>query len=172
MMDNPRRICHLQQIREYELQQILPLLPKSASILEIGAGSGWQARCLMESGYHIEAIDIAASQYVEHQAFPITVYDGRSIPFSDDTFDVVFSSNALEHIAHLSEFESEIKRVLKPTGIAVHIVPTTAWRFWTLITHHFYVLQRLLEYAARRIKPKPDFDNSLQSDAKKYPGYS
>jgi predicted SAM-dependent methyltransferase len=62
-------------------------------------------------------------------------YDGQRIPFGDDSFDVVFSSNVLEHIPHVDAFQQEIHRVLKPGGVAVHIVPSSSWRWWTNITH-------------------------------------
>ncbi|MFZ4790961.1 MAG: hypothetical protein ACOYMW_08735, partial [Candidatus Competibacteraceae bacterium] len=75
-MTDPTRLHHLQMIREYELQQVLPLFTKTAHILEIGAGSGWQANYLSERGYWIDAVDIPESQYLEKRVFPIILYDG------------------------------------------------------------------------------------------------
>lgn len=84
--------------------------------MEIGAGLGWQAKYLAENGYNVEAIDIENEKYTTHCIWPIASYDGRHIPFPDSYFDIVFSSNVLEHISHsnLKEFQNEIKRVLKP----------------------------------------------------------
>ena len=51
-----------------------------------------------------------------------TDYDGKKIPFEDNTFNVIYSSNALEHIPHTFEFQKEILRALKPDGYAFHIL--------------------------------------------------
>ena len=62
-------------------------------------------------------------------------YDGFTIPFDDNYFDIVFSSNVLEHIPHVVEFQKELHRVLKPSGKAVHLLPSSRWRLYTNITH-------------------------------------
>lgn len=125
---------HLESIRRYELDFALRFFPPSGRILEIGAGTGWQAQTLQALGFDVEAIDLSSSNYKEHRVFPVVDYDGHRIPFGDDSFDVVFSSNVLEHIPHVEEFQREIHRVLKPGGVAVHIVPSSTWRFWSNIT--------------------------------------
>lgn len=43
-------------------------------------------------------------------------YDGHSIPFEDNHFDSVFSSEVFEHIFNLDEILKEINRVMKPDG--------------------------------------------------------
>ncbi len=43
-------------------------------------------------------------------------YDGRSLPFPDNHFDSVFSSEVFEHIFNLPEIITELKRVIKPGG--------------------------------------------------------
>jgi SAM-dependent methyltransferase len=63
-------------------------------------------------------------------------YDGHRLPFPDRSFDMVFSSNVLEHIAHVEAFQAEIRRVMKPGGRAVHVVPSASWRLWTIATHY------------------------------------
>ncbi len=126
---------HLESIRRFELEFARHAFGHSGRLLEIGAGTGWQAKALQAQGFEVDAIDLSSSNYKEHRVFPVVDYDGHRIPFGDDSFDVVFSSNVLEHIPHLEEFQTELHRVLKPGGVAVHIVPSSSWRFWTNITH-------------------------------------
>jgi len=139
-------IQHLKNIREYELNQIIPLIPQSSSILEIGAGSGWQVKILAEHGFAVEAIDIDTEQspYTEHRVWPVRSYDGVHIPFDENSFDVVFSSCVLEHILNFNQIQSEIKRVLKPNGLAIHILPTSTWRFWSNISYYFAGAKKIL----------------------------
>lgn len=48
---------------------------------------------------------------------------GEDIPFSDGTFDVVYSSNVLEHVQHPKKVLDEALRVLKVGGTAVIVFP-------------------------------------------------
>jgi len=125
---------HLKSVRRLELEFSLLSFPESGKVLEIGSGTGWQAKALQGSGFDVEAIDLDTSKYKEDKIYPVVDYDGHNIPFSDNTFDVVFSSNVMEHIPRLSEFQAEIHRVLKSDGVAIHVVPSSSWRVWSSIT--------------------------------------
>jgi SAM-dependent methyltransferase len=45
--------------------------------------------------------------------------DLQELPFQDETYDFVFASHVLEHIPNDKKAISEIRRILKPNGIAV-----------------------------------------------------
>jgi SAM-dependent methyltransferase len=141
----------LNQIRAHELQTYLPHFPAGARILEVGGGTGVQAKMLSERGLQVESIDVADSTYSEERVFPVVDYDGEHIPFEDRSFDVVFSSNVLEHIRNLDAMQSEFRRVLKPGGRCVHAVPSAGWRFWTSMANYVECLQRLLMSVPRLI---------------------
>jgi 2-polyprenyl-3-methyl-5-hydroxy-6-metoxy-1,4-benzoquinol methylase len=128
---------HLREIRLYELGVILDILTVSPEdrVLEIGAGKGWQAQAMKNLGYNIKAIEIAPSNNRNHRVYQVTEYNGRNIPFDNSTFDIVISSNVLEHIPHVYEFQEEIHRILKPNGYVLHVLPSSSWRLWTNITN-------------------------------------
>ncbi|WP_370174922.1 class I SAM-dependent methyltransferase [Sphingobium abikonense] len=46
------------------------------------------------------------------------VYDGKSMPFPDEHFDIIFCWGVMEHVADVPAVLAEIKRVLKTGGIA------------------------------------------------------
>ncbi len=150
---------HLESIRLYELEKALSIVSevkakrKNIVLLEIGAGTGWQARKITEHGYVVEAIDIENGVHSDNRIFPITNYNGKHIPFTDDYFDIVFSSNVLEHIPNLGEFQSEMQRVLKTDGIAIHIVPSGSWRFWTNMTHYPFMFGIVMKAVYNRVMP-------------------
>ena len=108
-------------------------------LLEIGAGAGWQAKALAQHGYDVAAIDVPDSEYTAGRIYPVREYDGQNIPFPNGAFDIVFSSNVLEHIAAVEDFQYEILRVLQPDGIAVHLLPTSSWRLWETVMHYPFV---------------------------------
>jgi SAM-dependent methyltransferase len=43
-----------------------------------------------------------------------------ALPFADQSFDVVFSVAALEHVADPGATVAEVRRILKPGGLAIH----------------------------------------------------
>jgi SAM-dependent methyltransferase len=125
---------HLNALRAVEIEKIASFFPAGARILEIGAGTGQQSLVLSRRGFNVEAIEIPDSNYAVDRVFPITDYNGRDVPFVDAQFDIVFSSNVLEHVPNLEQMHREIRRVLKPDGHAVHVLPTHSWRFWTTLS--------------------------------------
>lgn len=150
-----RTLAHLEAIRHYELDVVAAILPPRGRLLEIGAGTGWQAHALALHGYDVSAVDLSSSNYAAARVFPVMDYDGHTLPFGDDTFDIVYSSNLLEHIPHLESFQKEIHRVLRPVGCVIHVLPSGSWRFWTNLTH-------LLRY---RSQPHPHGEHAANAVA-------
>jgi SAM-dependent methyltransferase len=138
---------HLRDLRAAEIEQIIPHLQAGARLLEVGAGTGQQALALRQRGFVVDAIDVPDSNYVAERTFPVVDYDGETIPFADSSFDVVFSSNVLEHVPNLGRMHSEIARVLRPDGYAVHVMPTHGWRFWTTVSSFPVGVQHALALA-------------------------
>ncbi|MBF0456516.1 MAG: class I SAM-dependent methyltransferase [Nitrospirae bacterium] len=66
-----------------------------------------------------ETADLSMS-HVDHNV------DLQKLPFDDQTYDFVFASHVLEHIPNDGKALSEIRRILKPKGIAVLPVPIVA----------------------------------------------
>lgn len=52
--------------------------------------------------------------------------DLQELPFADQTYDFIFASHVLEHIRNDEKAIGEIRRVLKPNGIAILPVPLVA----------------------------------------------
>lgn len=127
---------HLMNLRRQELESVIGFFgSKSNLVLEIGAGSGFQSNLISKKGYSIEAIDVESSNYYLDRIWNVKDYNGSQIPFPDDYFNVVYTSNVMEHVVELEKLNSEIYRVLKKDGIVVHVIPSSAWRFFTSVTH-------------------------------------
>ena len=50
--------------------------------------------------------------------------------FIDGTFDLIFSSNLLEHIPDLNRCLEECRRVLKDDGLMLHTMPSRWWKLF------------------------------------------
>lgn len=133
----------LRTYRRIELSSILPFLPARGTICELGGGDGFQASLLAASGYRVQSFDIHPSP-VAQQLYPVGDYDGVNIPLQDESVDVVFSSSVMEHVTELDSLLSEQWRILKPAGIAVHVMPNHLWRIATSVTHYPYLLKRIV----------------------------
>jgi ubiquinone/menaquinone biosynthesis C-methylase UbiE len=87
-----------------------------------------QLKLLSDICKSVVGIEVADNFYIPHRVMDIRQYDGQSIPFPHHSFDVVFSSNVLEHIKDEETIHQEMHRVLSAGGVGVHIVPTHTWR--------------------------------------------
>ncbi|MFQ5587974.1 MAG: methyltransferase domain-containing protein [Nitrospiria bacterium] len=138
--------AHLKKLRRAEMETIQNWFKSGARVLEIGGGSGYQASLISSHGCTVSSIDIASRPTPPKSYFPVKTYDGEHIPFEDNSFDLIFSSNVLEHVKNLPTLFLEMKRVLKPGGTLIHILPSATWRFWTSLSHYLnlpiYALSR------------------------------
>jgi SAM-dependent methyltransferase len=131
----------LEELRLVELTAIRDWFTPNIRVLEIGGGSGFQAKVISSWGAQVMSIDLAERSPSESPYFPVRGYDGTHIPADVESFDLIFSSNVLEHVKNLPPLFSEMHRVLKPQGLAIHLLPTPAWRFWTSVTHYGNLLK-------------------------------
>ncbi len=93
-------------------------------VLEVGAGIGTDARRLIGSGAVYTGINIDRGS-AEATARALRIFalpgvslqrDARSLDFSAETFDVVYSFGVLQHIPEVRRAVAEISRVLAPGG--------------------------------------------------------
>jgi len=129
----------LEALRRWELDVAWPYFSGAREVLELGAGNGFQASIIASRGLRVVALDIAPRSPTY---YPVEVYDGRKIPYATGSFDLVFTSHCLEHIDRLVPFLSEMKRVLRTGGKAIHVLPTSSWRLWTSLAHYGYAARR------------------------------
>lgn len=105
-----RLIPHLTWQAREQVSRVLRLAPEGARIVDLGAG-----------GRRISPGTIA----VDFVPDPNTnvVGDVQRLPFADGTVDLVYATGLLEHVADERAVVAEIRRILKPGGLAHLEVP-------------------------------------------------
>ncbi len=102
--------------------------PKNISkVLEIGAGDAPHIEYIKHSfdEYHIlETSDYAVGQNFDNSKIKISKYDGKKIPYPNETFDRIIISHCLEHIPFPEKFLFEMMSKLKQGGILSISLPT------------------------------------------------
>jgi len=141
---------NLVDYRAQEFNCVRGFFKSGTRVLEIGGGTGFQAKLIASTGAVVDSIDVAEPLPGIETHFHVRIYEGTTLPFPDDYFDVVFSSNVLEHIADLRTTFSEVQRVMKSDGRAIHILPTPAWRTWTSLSHYIHIARRLVSLVGSR----------------------
>lgn len=97
----------------------------TGKILDFGCGSKPYAQYFKHASAYI-GLDIKNPAHPHLNEQIDVFYDGKKIPFADNEFDSVFSSEVFEHIFNIDEVLPEIHRVLKPGGKLLFTCPF-AW---------------------------------------------
>jgi SAM-dependent methyltransferase len=87
-------------------------IPQRGTVLDIGTGDGVLAVALMQlrPDLRIEGVDVLARP---DAAIPVTIYDGQTVPFPDQSFDYVLISDVLHHTENPAAVLAEAARVAR-----------------------------------------------------------
>lgn len=91
--------------------------------LDVGCREGIQTKWLESKGYEVTSIDIE-KVYDKCQIVDVN----KGLPFQKNSFDLIWSSELIEHLENPKESIKEFKRVLKPNGKIILTTPNSD--FW------------------------------------------
>lgn len=99
----------------------LERLPRQFDLLEIGAGGGFTLEAVKRLGFNnIAGLDVTATSLRAMRArllgVPLVAADAESLPFAAQSFDVLLSSDVIEHLPDLDQHLAEARRVLRLGG--------------------------------------------------------
>jgi SAM-dependent methyltransferase len=104
------------------------------TMLDFGCGAGERVDALRDKGYDAVGCDIALPDGATALLRDIATEPYR-LPYDDHVFDLVYSITVFEHVMDYEAALAEIRRVLKPGGMSVHVFPSR----WKPIETHAYV---------------------------------
>lgn len=107
------------------------------SVLDIGCGPGHLVYSFRELGCAAYGLDIS-EHAISHAREEVRGYlvrtdaNSGSLPFRNDSFDLITLTQSMEHLARIDHVISEIGRILKPGGIVFVTTPTPPFdtRLW------------------------------------------
>ena len=119
------------QLPEFQ-QRLAFLVGEVASgdrVLDLGCGSGEFTAALAAAGAATVGAEVASAAVRRAQArhssleFVLVPIEGP-LPFEDGSFDVVWASEVIEHVADTARWLSEARRVLVPRGRLLLTTPS------------------------------------------------
>lgn len=130
---------------------LLKLTDEKSKCIELGCGTGTYAiellannRNCIASDYSEESLKLAKmkGKRLYNLEIPTQLIDAYNIPYPDNTFELIFSDGVIEHL-DVPRVAKEMKRVLKPNGWMVAVVPSGS------------LLYRLVYYTLSPIQHRP-----------------
>ena len=121
-------------VERHRYTEYAPLMPEvmgfkefaGAHLLEVGCGMGTDLLQFARGGAKVTGVDLTPrSIEISRQHFAVydargdfAIADAESLPFTDESFDVVYSNGVLHHTPDTAGAVREVHRVLRPGGQA------------------------------------------------------
>ena len=108
-----------------QLSQYVDL--EGRTMLDVGGGPGFFRTAFQDAGatYYALDADVGELAGMGDIAAGTVIGSGLQLPFADDSVDVVYSSNVLEHVSDPWRMADEMLRVTRPGGVA--FISYTVW---------------------------------------------
>jgi SAM-dependent methyltransferase len=107
--------------------------------LELGAGDGFQSGLLSRYIRRLVSTEInelrLSKQNRRGVSYRICSAEEAVRCAEDRSFDIVYSSNLLEHLRDPVLVLRQIHRIMKDDGVAIHIVPAPLWKLCHLLLY-------------------------------------
>jgi 2-polyprenyl-6-hydroxyphenyl methylase/3-demethylubiquinone-9 3-methyltransferase len=108
---------------------------KQTIVLDVGCGGGLFAEEVARLGCQVTGVDLSprsiavAQQHAEQMGLTITyrAASGEQLPFENNSFDLVYCCDVLEHVSDINAVIAESARVLKPGGMYLYDTINRTW---------------------------------------------
>lgn len=121
-------------------------------ILEIGCGDGFQSSLLRKYSNYVVSTDLTTERTLNLDI----ICDAEYLPFKNGSFDIIYSSNVLEHIRDRDKGLSEMKHVLSDDGFIIIMVPTSVWKVLSLLVYYPVMGGYVIKLVKKKLMNKND----------------
>jgi SAM-dependent methyltransferase len=159
--------------QERRLQMVRRWAPfDGCRLLDVGCGLGMYTEAFGRYTPYVYGVEIEALRAIEaweqERARGVLVAPGEALPFADESFDVVFNHEVLEHVVDDARVVAEMVRVCHVGGRVVTFCPN---RWYPFETHGCYWRGRYFFGNKPFINYLPDsFRNCLAPHVRAYSG--
>ena len=131
--ENIRSQYDVQRRLEIVFEELLPESLEGRRVLDAGCANGRFSCLAIARKANVTSFDISHSLVVQahknkYVDKPVTS-DVLAMPFADKEFDIVISSEVIEHVMYPRQAIKEMSRVLKPGGILALTCPNRLWEW-------------------------------------------
>jgi SAM-dependent methyltransferase len=101
-------------------------------VLDVGCGTGPFTLAALHRGARVTSLDVGVEllRRTRSKGAPgVLAGDAAVLPFPDASYDLVISSECIEHTRRPERCVAEMLRVLRPRGALVLTCPNRAWRW-------------------------------------------
>lgn len=138
-----------------------------SEILDIGSADGTFSEVLFNKirpkrlvGIDVleSSVNYANNRFSGTKNMRFVVADAHALPFKKEEFSVVFCLEVLEHVFNPEQVIKEIKRVLKPGGYVIALVPSEnmlfkiIWWFWTKMKGRIWNVAHVQEFGHHSLR--------------------
>lgn len=138
----PRKTYHKIQ-KQYQinetrsrLENIESFIHKGDAVLDVGCGNGKFGESIAEK-YNAVVSGVDVVDYADAN-IPIHIYNGHTLPFEDNSFDVIIMAFMLHHVKHQDEIFKEVTRCSKHTIIVMEDTYFSPWQHLFTIWNDFH----------------------------------
>jgi glycosyltransferase involved in cell wall biosynthesis/ubiquinone/menaquinone biosynthesis C-methylase UbiE len=158
----PHSLDWYREIEAHRYGQYAPWMPEvmefarhsGEDLLEIGAGVGTDLSQFASHGAKVTDLDLSAG-HLAHARENFSLrnlqarfihHDAETLPFDDNSFDVVYSNGVLHHTPNTRQVVEEVRRVLRPGGKAIVMMyAEDSIHYWYRLVWELGLVRGMLE---------------------------
>lgn len=173
---------HARQVQDkYYVDKLMKSANPPRKILDLGCGTGNSIDLFRKYGLKVswKGLDIASSPEVSARArtdCEFYTFDGVNIPFPNESFDLVYCHQAMEHVRYPERLLKEVCRVLVPGGSFVgstsYLEPYHSYSLWNYTPYGWVTLINDSDMQVIELRPGIDsialINRQLSGEPKKY----
>jgi glycosyltransferase involved in cell wall biosynthesis/ubiquinone/menaquinone biosynthesis C-methylase UbiE len=150
----PQTLEWFEEVERYRYQDYAPWMPRvmefadhaGEQVLEVGGGMGTDLAQFARNGAIVTDVDLSGGHLqIAQENFRLRGLTGRfvhhdaeSLPFDDDSFDLVYSNGVIHHTPNTAKAVAEMWRVLKPGGrIIVMVYAENSLQYWRNLVWYY-----------------------------------